>query len=172
VPRQVRGQPVPRGLLRQPVKVVEHHQPLLALPQPAVDGLDLALLLGFLTLRQLQTPGQAGEVADQRRRPVGAQPEAAVRVVAAVLVDVAERQLRLAHPAQAVEGGPGLVIRGSLADGEFRDLSNREEDQRALLETLGGLVGLAAAAQPSLGAGGGAAHGLRAGWSMSDSWAP
>jgi tetratricopeptide (TPR) repeat protein len=46
---------------------------------------------------------------------------------------------------------PPLVVRGSLAADEFRDLSNRREDQRQLLETLAGLLGLAAVAQPYLG---------------------
>jgi len=58
--------------------------------------------------------------------------------------------LQLIGPRLAYADPPPLVVRGSLADGEFRDLSNRQEDHRQLLETLGGLVGLAAAAQPYL----------------------
>src|SRR5215472_3673334 len=105
MPGQTRRQPAPERLPRELIQVVQHQHPVLVLVQPAQHRLDLALLLRLFALgqRRRDPPGQAGQIADQGCGLVGTDPEAAVGVVGAMQVQVAESELGLAYAAQAVQ---------------------------------------------------------------------
>jgi hypothetical protein len=78
----------------------------LVLTEPSKHGLDLSFLLDGLALGQPKSPGQAGQVTDQRRGQLTAEPEPSVRIVCDVSVQVANSKLRLADSAQTLDDDP------------------------------------------------------------------
>lgn len=79
-----------------------------------------AFMQGQLGLRQIQAPGQAGQVAEQGRGLVSTQPEAAFGIFLVVPVQVSQYQLGLAHPAQAMHDNPTTLAQQLAQPGQVR----------------------------------------------------